>query len=115
MFSQILILYILLQSTLNSESSPCRLLQKIYNSMKPMSGRLCCGCGAYGWTLPDASQTYFILWDIIDLQSPQIGAKTQFPCVFLLPIKVCIFLKGGIDDMRDKYDDTDAPVDQMAF
>ena len=79
-FSQILILYILLQSTLNSESRPRRLLQKIYNSMKPMSGRLC--GGAYGWTLPDASQTYFILWDIIDLPSPQIGAKTLFLVFF---------------------------------
>ena len=38
--------------------------------------------GDYGWTLPDASQTYFILWDIIDLPSPQIRAKTLFLVFF---------------------------------
>ena len=31
---------------------------------------------------PDASQTYFIRWDIIDLPSPQIGAKTLFLVFF---------------------------------
>ena len=39
-------------------------------------------CGDYGWTLPDAFQTYFIRWDVIDLPSPQIGAKTLFLVYF---------------------------------
>ena len=67
---------------LESESRPRRLFQKIYKSMKPMSGGLCGGCGDYGWTLPDTFQTYFIRWDIIDLPSPQIGAKTLFLVFF---------------------------------
>ena len=100
-------LYILLQSTLNSESRPRRLLQKIYNSMKPMSGRL---CGLLWWLwmntsrrLPDIFYTLRHYWP----PQPTDWNWNTLPCVILLSIKVSFFLIRGIDNMRDKYDDTD--------